>query len=62
MIAQANRRRDRFVGWRAHRSKEKYYFNKVREIMGVAKEAVLIEPQHNGSLGNKKTAKTEKLW
>ena len=42
-IAAANTKHGRFVGWRAHRAKEKYYFGEIRRIMREAKEVGLIE-------------------
>ncbi len=42
-IAQANLRHGKFVGWRAHREKEKYYFGEIKRIMKEAKEAGLLE-------------------
>ena len=42
-IAQANLRHGNFVGWRAHREKEKYYFGEIRRIMREAKDAGLYD-------------------
>ena len=42
-IAAANTRHGKFVGWRAHREKEKYYFGEIKRIMREAKEAGLLE-------------------
>ena len=42
-IAAANYKHGRFVGWRAHREREKYYFAEIRRIMRGAKEAGLLE-------------------
>ena len=42
-IAAGNTKHGRFVGWRAHREREKYYFAEIRRIMRGAKEAGLLE-------------------
>jgi hypothetical protein len=42
-IAAANYKHGRFVGWRAHREREKYYFAEIRRLMAEAKEAGLLE-------------------
>ena len=42
-IAEANYKHGRFVGWRAHREREKYYFAEIRRLMAEAKEAGLLE-------------------
>ena len=42
-IAAANTKHGRFVGWRAHREREKYYFAEIRRLMAEAKEAGLLE-------------------
>jgi len=42
-IAAASTRHGKFVGWRAHREKEKYYFGEIKRIMKEAKEAGMLE-------------------
>ena len=42
-IAAANLRHGKFVGWRAHREREKYYFAEIRRLMAQAKAAGLLE-------------------
>ena len=42
-IAAANFKHGRYVGWRAYRAKEKYYFGEIKRIIREAKEAGLIE-------------------
>ena len=42
-IAQANLRHGKYVGWRAHREREKYYFAEIRRLMAEAKAAGLLE-------------------
>ncbi len=43
MIAAANTRHGKYVGWRAHREREKYYFAEIRKLMAEAKAAGLLE-------------------
>ena len=56
-IAAANSKHGRYVGWRAYRAKEEYYFGEIRRIMREAKDAGSIQKSCRGSLGNCKTAK-----
>ena len=42
-IAQANLRHGKYVGWRAHREREKHYFAEIRRLMAEAKAAGLLE-------------------
>ena len=42
-IAAANTRHGKYVGWRAHREREKYYFAEIRRLMAEAKAAGLLE-------------------
>ncbi|MEC7379690.1 MAG: HGGxSTG domain-containing protein [Pseudomonadota bacterium] len=42
-IAAANTKHGRFVGWRAHREREKYYFAEIRRLMAEAKASGLLE-------------------
>ena len=41
-IAAANTKYGRFVGWRAHGKREKYYFAEIRRLLAKAKAAGLI--------------------
>ena len=42
-IAAANTKHGRFVGWRAHREREKRFFAEIRRLMAEAKAAGLLE-------------------
>ena len=42
-IAQANLRHGKYVGWRAHREREKQYFAEIRRLMAEAKAAGLFD-------------------
>ena len=42
-IAAANTRHGKYVGWRAHREREKYYSAEIRRLMAEAKAAGLLE-------------------
>ncbi|NCF34380.1 MAG: hypothetical protein GWP50_12545 [Proteobacteria bacterium] len=42
-IASANYKHGRFIGWRAHRKREKQYFAEIRRLMAQAKAAGLLE-------------------
>ena len=42
-LVAANYKHGSFVGWRAHREREKYYFAEIRRLMAEAKEAGLLE-------------------
>ena len=42
-IANAQFKHGKYVNWREHRAREKFYFSEIRRIMREAKEAGLIQ-------------------